>query len=164
MIVNSIYKLKEKPYNTIESYGMESIVLYGNKFKVGKGSAFNDRCWFNARFGITIGENTLIGPYVIIQSSNHVIKNIDIEQNASDENSWCKGNRNLRVRGKEIIIGNDAWIGANCMILSGAIIPDKCIIGAGTIITKSNSKLLEIGDIVINDVKLRKIGNRRDYD
>ena len=37
---------------------------------------------------------------------------------------------------KEIIIGNDVWIGANCIIFEGVTIGDGAVIGAGSIIRK----------------------------
>ena len=135
-------------------------IIYVENFRVGRGTTYNDYFWCNARFGVTIGENTLIGPHVLIQSSNHVIKNIEIEQNANDENSWCKDNILKRVSGKPIIIGNDVWIGAGCIILPGVNISDKCVIGAGCVITEINSKKIEFGDIVVMENKIRKIGNR----
>lgn len=144
--------------------GVGGVVRYPENLVIGKGSTLNDYSWLNARFGITIGENTLIGPFVLIHSGNHVIKNINIEQNATDEESWVGNDVQKRVTGEPVVIGNDVWIGANVTILAGAVIPDKCVIGAGTIITKSNSKRLSRGDIVVNDVKLRVIGNRTNYD
>lgn len=69
-----------------------------------------------------------------------------------------------RITGEEVIIGNDVWIGARTTILYGSVIPDKCVIGAGTIITKNNSRKLKAGDIVCNDVNLRFLGNRSEYD
>jgi len=150
-----------KPYN-LGGFGAHCKITYTVNFKIGRGSTFNDHCWFNARYGISIGENTLLGPYVIIHTVNHVIKNIDIEQNANDENSWCKGDRDKRVTGKEVIIGNDVWIGARVIILAGSVIPDKCVIGAGTIITSSNCKTFKAGDIVVPDTKLRILRNRAD--
>lgn len=41
----------------------------------------------------------------------------------------------------EVIIGADNWIGTNAMILKGSKTPDKCIIGAGSILTKDYSTL-----------------------
>lgn len=152
-----------KPYNTSKHFG-KAIIKYSEKFKIGKGSTYNDGCYFNARYGIEIGENTLLGPYVLIQTSNHVIKNINIEQNANDKNSWCANSPNKRVIGEKIIIGNDVWIGANVTILAGVRIPDKCVIGAGTLLTSTNSKKINYGDVVINDIKLKILGNRRDYE
>lgn len=146
---------KSSPYITIKAL---------QNLRLGFGSIFNDFCWISAKFGVVIGENTLIGPYTIIHSANHIIKNIDIEQNGGDDKSWWKmQGLSQRITGEKIIIGNDVWIGARVTILAGAIIPDKCVIGAGSIITKSNSKKLCRGDIVCNDIKLRILGNRQDY-
>ena len=39
--------------------------------------------------------------------------------------------------GREIIIGNDCWIGANVTILPGITIGEGCTIGAGSVVTKS---------------------------
>lgn len=152
-----------KPYNK-GRIGQNTIIKYKNKFFMGKGSTYNDNCWFNARYTIVIGENTLIGPNVLIHTANHVIKNINIEQNACDRNSWCKGDDNKRIVGESVRIGNDVWIGAGCIILAGVIIPNKCIIGAGTILTKSKANRLKSGDIVCNDVDIKIIGNRSNYE
>jgi acetyltransferase-like isoleucine patch superfamily enzyme len=132
---------------------------------MGYGSTFSEFCWISAKYGVVIGENTLIGPYTIIHSANHVIKNIDIEQNGGDEKSWWRMQQLPgRITGEKVIIGSDVWIGARVTILAGSVIPDKCVIGAGTIITKSNSKNLRSGDIVCNDIKLKILGNRQAYD
>ena len=151
----------KKPYNK-GNFGENCMILYKEKFKIGKGSTYNSYCWFNARFGINIGENTLIGPHVLMHSGNHVIAPYDIEQNANGPGSWCENNPDKRIYGDKIIIGDDVWIGANVTILSGSIIPDKCVIGAGTIITKSNSKKLKKGDVAVNDVDLKILKNRQD--
>jgi acetyltransferase-like isoleucine patch superfamily enzyme len=152
-------KSNQKPYN-IGHNGKGVEIKYKENLTLGKGNTFNDRCWINARFGIEIGENTLFGPNVLIHSGNHVKMPLEVEQNANDKNSWCKGDRSKRIVGEKIIIGGDVWVGANCIILAGSTIPGKCIIGAGTIITKKNSQKLKNGDIVVNDTKLRVIGNR----
>ena len=130
---------------------------------MGKGSTYNDYAWINARYGVEIGENTLIGPYVLIHSANHIIKPFNVEQNANDKNSWlAKEGKKCRMTGSKVVIGNDVWIGANVTILAGARIPDKCVIGAGSIITAKNSRRLKPGDVVVPDVGLRVVKNRKD--
>ena len=44
---------------------------------------------------------------------------------------------NNHAEGKDIIIGNDCWIGMNCVILPGVELGDHTIVGAGSIVTKS---------------------------
>lgn len=40
-------------------------------------------------------------------------------------------------KAKDIYIGNHVWVGANVTVLKGVSIPDGCVIGLGSIITKS---------------------------
>ncbi|MGY2575690.1 acyltransferase [Vibrio sp. C8] len=77
-------------------------------------------CYIDARNGIILGDNVLIGPKVSIISMNHDI---------SDFENY--------VIGKPIIIGNDCWLGAGCIILPEVILGPKTIVGAGTVVTKS---------------------------
>lgn len=37
---------------------------------------------------------------------------------------------------KDIIIGNDVWIGFGAQIMAGVKIADGCVIGAGAVVTK----------------------------
>ena len=41
-----------------------------------------------------------------------------------------------RVRGKPITIGDYCWLGANVTVLPGVTIGNRCIIGAGSVVTK----------------------------
>lgn len=67
---------------------------------------------------ITIGDNVIISKNVNIRDSdNHVIKYEGYEKE------------------KEIIIGNNVWIGLNATILKGVTIGDNSIVAAGAIVT-----------------------------
>ena len=71
---------------------------------------------------VTFGDNVFIGPNCGFYTSGHPL---DIE---------------LRNKGieyaKPIKIGNNVWIGGNCVILPGITIGDNVTIGAGSIVTK----------------------------
>lgn len=54
---------------------------------------------------ITIGNNVLIGPNVVVSSGNHIVQN----------GALLKESRNQAV-----IIGENSWISANCTIVGGA--------------------------------------------
>lgn len=76
-----------------------------------------------AQGGVSIGDNTLIGPYVVIMSTNHKYNSKNI----------------IRKSGyipSPITIGSDVWIGAGAKILAGVKIGDGAIIGAGSVVTK----------------------------
>jgi len=84
--------------------------------------AVSGGCYIQAINGIKIGENFLFAPGVKIISANHQVNNLEISE-FSDK----------------IIIGNNVWIGANAIILPGVKIGNNCIIGAGSVVTKSFS-------------------------
>ena len=41
------------------------------------------------------------------------------------------------VEKRAVVIGNDVWIGANCIIFEGVTIGDGAVIGAGSIIRRN---------------------------
>lgn len=48
---------------------------------------------------------------------------------------------------KEIIIGDKVWIGCDCKILRGSVIPSHCVVGANSVVTSSElrEKTLVLG-------------------
>lgn len=74
---------------------------------------------------IVIGKYVMMGPEVYMISNNHIYEDI--------HTPMCfQGKTNNAL----IIIGNDCWIGARAMIMSGRRIDDGCIIAANSIVTK----------------------------
>lgn len=72
-----------------------------------------------------------------------------------DHDHDYKNDMNKFVK-KEITIGNNVWIGANCIILKGVTIGDNVVIAAGTIVKeniKSNSLIYENRTLKIKDIK-----------
>ena len=71
---------------------------------------------------IYIGDNTMIGPNVVLATAGHPI---DPE---------------LRARGLQynmpVRIGNNCWLGAGVIVMPGVTIGDNTVIGAGSIVTK----------------------------
>lgn len=74
---------------------------------------------------VEIGDHCIFGENVKIYDHNHVfnIANKLISQSGYS----CK----------EIIIGDNCWIGSNVTILAGAKIGNNCVIGANVVISKS---------------------------
>jgi acetyltransferase-like isoleucine patch superfamily enzyme len=68
---------------------------------------------------IQIGDNTAIGPNVLIFDHNHDYLSDDFRNNYICD---------------DIIIGNNVWIGGGAIILAGSKIGDNSVIAAGTIV------------------------------
>ncbi len=75
---------------------------------------------------ITIGENTIIASNVLITSENHGI-------NPESEIPYYEQEL---INGK-VSIGSGCWVGERVIILPDVSIGKKCIIAAGSIVTKS---------------------------
>lgn len=69
---------------------------------------------------IIFGKNIMVAPGAGFINANHNIYDI-LSHN----------------EGKDIVIGNNCWIGMNAVILPGVHLGDYTIVGAGTIVTKS---------------------------
>jgi len=83
-------------------------------------SFISSRLYMQAINKIYIDASVLIGPDVKIISANHNLDDFDIWDSAD-----------------AIHIKKNVWIGANVVILPGVNLGDNCVVGAGSIVTKS---------------------------
>lgn len=112
-------KLQSDVFFNYDHYWMPgpSIVI-GDRVFIGQ------RCEFNIRQRLEIGNDSLISSGVKIIDHDHGIDPDQLIGGQAQEE-------------KAIIIGSDAWIGANAIILKGVRIGDGAVIGAGAVVTKS---------------------------
>lgn len=93
---------------------------------LGKNVRIGDQCflWPGADGKIFIHDDTLLGPNVMIFSSNHgMVKHMLIR----DQDSV----------GGDVVIGRDCWLGAGTIILSGVTLGEGTIVAAGSVVTKN---------------------------
>lgn len=107
----------------------------GKNINIEKGAKFSSKVsigdfsgiGINASIGgkCTIGKYVMMGPNCTIYSRNHEISDISrpmMEQGYSEE--------------KEVVIGDDVWIGGNVTVLPGVKIGSHSVIGACSVVTK----------------------------
>ncbi len=97
----------------------------GSKLEIGDDVNLSFGVLIGTAGGVKIGDRTLIGFRTQILSGNHVIP---------------EGRGRIfdaPFERKPIVIGNDVWIGANCLILAGVTIGEGAVIGGGSVVTKS---------------------------
>ena len=94
---------------------------------------------------ITIGENVMMGPEVVIYQQNHRYDNLDIPMGEQGYTPM-----------ESVIIGNDVWIGRRVMIMPGVHIGDGAIIGAGAVVTKDVAPYSIVGGVPAKVIGCRK--------
>lgn len=99
-----------------------SILPKGNLI-LGKSSGVGNNSQIVCHNKIIIGDNTIIGPNVMLFDHNH---QYDFEKGVMHK-SFDVG---------EIIIGNNCWLGAGCIILKDVHIGNNVIVAAGCVVTK----------------------------
>lgn len=112
----------------LRSCGSELDVSQGVIFEFPERIDLGDRLFVNrgtlitAHADIHIGDDVLIGPYVVINSGNH--NYFDLIQPINSQGH----------RADPITIGNDVWLGAHCVILRGVKVGDGAIVAAGAVV------------------------------
>ena len=92
---------------------------------------------------ITIGNNVLIGPNVVLRSSNHSFKTT---KKSIMEQGMTEG---------EIIIHDDVWIGSNAVILPNCEVGNGAIIAAGAVVTSNIDSYSIVGGVPAKLIKKR---------
>lgn len=120
--------------NSGKSIDIERGVVFGNGFNIiiGSNSGLGKYCYIPS--DISIGDNVMMGPNVLIISENHNYSDTKIPMNM----------QGISKKG-HVIIEDDVWIGARAIITEGRIIKRGTIIAAGTVLTKDFPEFSIIG-------------------
>lgn len=115
-----------------------------NRFILGNYSVVEDfSCLNNAVGDLIIGNNSRIGLGNTIIGPVQIGNDVNIAQNVTISglnHNFQDINKTISSQGvstSQIVIEDDVWIGANCVILAGTKIGKHCIIAAGSIVTHS---------------------------
>lgn len=100
-----------------------STISLGDDVFIGNGAKFSSIT------SIVIGNKVMFGPNVTIMGGDHNTAQVgeymfDVEEKLPEND-------------QPVVIEDDVWIGANCLILKGVTIGGGSIIGAGSLVTKS---------------------------
>ena len=106
----------------------------GKHIFIGDKVVINMNCTFLDDNYITIGNNVLIAPNVQLYTATHPVNASERFVENWDEKS---GELFFRTKALPITIGNDVWIGGGVIVLPGITIGDNCVIGAGSVVTRS---------------------------
>ncbi|TWU55689.1 putative acetyltransferase [Rubripirellula reticaptiva] len=120
-------------------------IYHPENLVVGKNSAVSTCCQLNAKAGITIGNDVLIGPGSFVWTQNHKFSNLLLP---------------IRSQGYEsasVEICDGVWLGARCIVLPGVRLSTGTVVAAGAVVTKSFEPFA-----ILAGVPAKQIGTRSD--
>lgn len=92
------------------------VISIGDRCSIGRGN------WFVGGCGITIEDDVITGPNVYVTDHNHGYEDVDLP-------IWQQWPTEAPVR-----IGSGSWLGANVVILPGAVIGRNVTVAAGSVV------------------------------
>jgi maltose O-acetyltransferase len=105
----------------VRTNSMSDHCYIGTKdLRIGRETFLNRGCFFEGAGRIEIGEDCLLGPEVMILTSNHALDD--------------GGSISAVADYKPVVIGDRCWIGARATILPGVTIGDGAVIAAGAVV------------------------------
>lgn len=113
----------------------EAIINKPENFSIGKNSGIGFRAIISCEDSVVIGDRVLMGPDVIIYTTNHI---------------WSENLGTYYKQGllkKMVSIGDDTWLGARCVILPGISIGRGVTVAAGAIVTKDVPDFSIVGGV-----------------
>lgn len=113
---------------------------------LGEGVSVNHRSSIDGGAkGVRIGARTRIAHNVSLYAFDHGL-------------DPARGIAEQPVSSRGIVIGEDAWVGANAVITDGVTVGDHAVVGAGAVVTHDVPAYAIVGG-----VPARQIGDRRDW-
>jgi acetyltransferase-like isoleucine patch superfamily enzyme len=94
--------------------------------------------------GVRIGNQVMIGAGTCITSRGH-------DYNAP--RMWTSAVL------KPVVIGDDVWIGTNCVILPGVTVGNGAVIGAGAVVTRDVESRAIVAGVPARVIKFRTVGD-----
>ena len=110
-------------YSTIDSFVKVKPAGGAGDLVIGDSVAVNSGCVFYTGNGIQIGNHVAIAANCTFAPVNHAYQ---------DKTRLIREQGFMPSRGG-IIVEDDVWIGANCVLLDGAILRRGCVLAAGSV-------------------------------
>lgn len=123
--------------------GRDVTLLAVNRLKVGSRVYIAKGAWLNAIGGLTLEDEVVLAPYVVISTNNHGFKDGSVQRGGAHP--------------AEIVVGYGSWLAAHSVVTAGVVVGRGNIVGANSVVTGSTSN-----DVVVAGVPARFVKDRID--
>lgn len=96
----------------------------GGDLVIGEGTILNSGCVLYTGHGLYIGRDVRIAANCTFAPVNHAYQD---KSRPINQQGFLPGKGG-------IVIEDDVWIGANCVLLDGAVLRQGCVVGAGSVV------------------------------
>lgn len=124
--------------------GSRIVVGKGARVELGDNFAISASSYINCYKRIKTGRDIQLSwGDLLMDGDAHLI--YDIDGNVINES-------------KEIVLGDKIWIGCDCKVLKGAVIPNNCVVGANSVVTAGSG--MEQDSLIVGSPakSVKKIG------
>lgn len=125
-----------------KSVNIERNATFTPQLSIGNNSGVGINC--EVYGPVTIGDNVMMGPEVVIYTQNHSHSRVDIPMQQQGYEDF-----------KPVHIGNDVWIGRRAMIMPGVSIGNGVVVAAGAVVTKDIPDFSVVGGVPAKILKSR---------
>lgn len=116
----------------------------GEGLVIGNNVGIAQNCFIQVRGNVTIGNDVMFGPGVSVFSEEHGFDQPDIPMIDQPETR------------KDVVIGNNVWIGTRAIILGGVTVGEGSVIAAGAVVRESVPAFSVVAGVPAKIIRSRK--------
>ena len=124
------------------SVGRDVTIGGADRLRVGNDVYFAKGTWINASGNVSIGDEVMFGPYVVVASTNH----------GFEDGSAFRGGVWLAP----IDVGAGSWVGAHVLLAAGAKVGRGVLVAGNAVVTGEFPDHVVIGGIPARVIKQRE--------
>lgn len=114
-------------------------ISHSYNISIGNDVFLSGGCWILASDIVTIEDEVMLGPYSVIVTGNHTLKNLSYR--------FGKASR------EPVTLKRGSWVGAHSVVSKGVILGEGSVLAAGSVATKDIPRLSIAGGVPAKIIK-----------